>query len=233
MSRKLKGASVMSLVATLSVMMFGAESSRANAEVVNYAPEAVAAQTAEAIDMVAPAPTPTEDESETRTVFVSEPMVQTVPPQPEPAEETALAAHGANSLGELVSSVAAPATLDEQLKCLAGAIYFESKGESLAGQLAVGRVVIARAESGKFPDSYCGVVYQRSQFSFVRGGRMPRINTASRAWEKAKKLALIAHQDAWESEIDGALYFHARYVAPGWRNRMTKLAQIDNHIFYR
>src|SRR3546814_19751867 len=64
---------------------------------------------------------------------------------------------------------------DLELKCLAGAVYFESKGETLAGQLAVARVVINRSQSGDFLDSICGVVYQPSQFSFIRDGRMPSI----------------------------------------------------------
>ena len=59
------------------------------------------------------------------------------------------------------------------------------------GQLAVGRVIVARSRSGRFPNSYCGVVYQPSQFSFVRGGRMPSINMDSRHWRNAVAIALI------------------------------------------
>src|SRR3546814_3191432 len=77
----------------------------------------------------------------------------------------------------LVQAQVVPAELDPELKCLAGAVYFESKGETLAGQLAVARVVINRSQSGDFPDSICGVVYQPSQFSFIRDGRMPSIKT--------------------------------------------------------
>ena len=69
-----------------------------------------------------------------------------------------------------------------ELECLASAIYFESKSESLTGQLAVGHVIANRAASGRFPSSYCGVVYQRSQFSFVRGHSMPHIPRASQDW---------------------------------------------------
>jgi len=117
------------------------------------------------------------------------------------------------------------------MRCLAGAVYFESKGETLNGQLAVAKVVIARRDSGRFADSLCGVVYQRSQFSFVRGGRMPAIPTASHDWAEAVAIAQIALKDAWESPVEGALFFHARHVSPGWR--MQRLAAVDNHIFYR
>ena len=57
-----------------------------------------------------------------------------------------------------------------ELECLAAGVYFESKSEPLGGQLAVGQVIANRANShGRFPSSYCGVLFQRGQFSFVRG----------------------------------------------------------------
>src|SRR3546814_3543236 len=62
------------------------------------------------------------------------------------------------SLAALVDATPMPATIDPELRCLAGAVYFESRGESLAGQLAVARVIINRAESGRFPTSYCGEI---------------------------------------------------------------------------
>ena len=117
------------------------------------------------------------------------------------------------------------------MKCLAGAVYFESKGESLEGQLAVARVIINRAKSGRFADSLCGVVYQPSQFSFVRGNGMPPIRIDSRSWREAVAIAQIAMNDSWNSPAEGALFFHARRVSPGWGK--AKLAMIDNHIFYR
>ena len=136
----------------------------------------------------------------------------------------------AESLAELVDEQVIPESLDPEMQCLAGAVYFESKGESLAGQLAVARVVINRVRSGRFPDSICGVVHQPSQFSFIRGGRMPEANTSGRSWRRAVAIAQIAMADAWDSKVEGALFFHARRVSPGW-NR-TRMASIDNHIFY-
>ena len=137
----------------------------------------------------------------------------------------------ASTLRELVSQQLVDGPLDSEMQCLAGAVYFESKGESLQGQLAVARVVLARVESSRFPDTICGVVYQRSQFSFVRGGKMPPIKTGRQTWRNAVAIAKIAANDGWESAVEGALFFHARYVSPGWR--LKRLATIDNHIFYR
>jgi hypothetical protein len=137
----------------------------------------------------------------------------------------------ASSLQELVRLQDTGGELNAEEQCLAGAVYFESKGESLAGQLAVAKVVLARTESGRFPSSICGVVYQKSQFSFVRGGRMPAINKASPSWKNAVAISRIALDNSWKSSVEGALFFHARYVNPGWRLR--RLGSIDNHIFYR
>ncbi|WP_407699062.1 cell wall hydrolase [Sphingopyxis solisilvae] len=136
----------------------------------------------------------------------------------------------AESLAELVAATPRPATLDPELRCLAGAVYFESRGESLVGQLAVAHVVINRAQSGRFPKSLCGVVHQKSQFSFVRGGRMPAVREGAQ-WSNAIAIAQIARDGSWNNHAPGALFFHARYVSPNWRK--TRIAQIDNHIFYR
>lgn len=137
----------------------------------------------------------------------------------------------ASSLHHLVAQQSISDNLSEEMQCLAGTVYFESKGETLAGQLAVARVVLARAESPRFPDSICGVVYQPKQFSFVRGGKMPRINKSHSHWHNAVAIAKIAMNDGWESPVEGALFFHARYVSPGWR--LKRMAMVDNHVFYR
>lgn len=166
---------------------------------------------------------------------ISQPVVQPLPS--EASADTAQDTQGAqdeaeaDTLAELVAIQDAPETLSDEMRCLAGAIYFEAKGESLPGQLAVGRVVVNRAKSGRFPSSYCGVVFQRSQFSFVRGRSMPKINTASKDWREAVAIAQIADADAWRSVAEGALFFHATRVSPGWR--LSRVARIDNHVFYR
>jgi N-acetylmuramoyl-L-alanine amidase len=159
-----------------------------------------------------------------------------VVPQPLPnaeitAEDPPMEKLTASNLAALVAKHGAPGEMDAETRCLAGAVYFESKGESLAGQLAVARVVMARAKSGRFASTICGVVFQKSQFSFVRGGRMPRIDTQGAHWRNAAAISQIALDNSWKSPVEGALFFHARYVSPGWK--LKRLGAIDNHIFYR
>jgi hypothetical protein len=164
-------------------------------------------------------------------IFTPGTGVPTAAPAPEAAEQEREKRLTASSLAALVRAHGAPGELTAEERCLAGAVYFESKGESLDGQLAVARVVMARAKSGRFPSTLCGVVYQPSQFSFVRGGQMPRIDTGSRHWHNAVAISQIALDNSWKSPVEGALFFHARYVSPGWR--LKRLGSIDNHVFYR
>jgi len=160
--------------------------------------------------------------------FTSQPVTQPLPVVEQAVDSTAdtdaVAPSHASDPGE-------PDDLSREMQCLAGAIYFEAKGESLEGQLAVGRVIVARSKSGRFPASYCGVVYQRSQFSFIRGNRMPAIDKSSRNWANAVRMARAAHQGSMTSPAEGALFFHAAYASPNWR--LKRVARIDNHIFYR
>ncbi|SRR5258708_4025043 len=137
--------------------------------------------------------------------------------------------------GDLASMVAQLRSADagsRELECLATGIYFESKGEPLAGQLAVGKVMANRAESGgRFPSTYCGVLFQRGQFSFVHGHSLPSVSRAKREWQTAVAIAKIVDEGLKESPVGDALFFHARYVAPGWHAK--RVASIGNHVFYR
>lgn len=171
-------------------------------------------------------------------VFVESEVVQ---PLPDDAPGAIAPGHSHSSdtppsaatLRELVAITPTDESMSDELRCLAGAIYFEARGEPLAGQLAVARVIINRTESGRFPSSYCGVVTQRSQFSFVRNGRIPEPRTSSAAWRRAVAIAQIAHQNRWDSEAGDSLYFHAKYVRPSWSRSKVATATIDSHIFYR
>ncbi len=184
------------------------------------------------------APAVPSDQDQETVRFVASEVVQPLPQDDAevPAEtdsENSELDQTADSLRELVSAMPGTSNLADDVQCLAQAIYFEARGEPLDGQLAVGRVIINRAESGLFPANYCDVVTQRGQFSFVRNGRIPAPNEASSAWKQAKAVARIAHEDLWDSEVDDALFFHAKRVRPSWASRKIARATIDSHIFYR
>jgi N-acetylmuramoyl-L-alanine amidase len=136
--------------------------------------------------------------------------------------------------GDLASMVAQLRSSDpgsRELECLAAGIYFESKSEPLAGQLAVGEVIANRANSGRFASTYCGVLFQRGQFSFVRGRSWPAIKKSGRQWHNAVAIAKIVDQDLKDSAVGNALFFHAKHVSPRWR--LKRVASVGNHVFYR
>lgn len=159
------------------------------------------------------------------------PSADPAPPVEAPAPAEPAAKPAPRSLAELVDEHAGTQTADSEHECLAGAVYFESKGEPLRGQLSVAEVILNRMRSGRFPKSACGVVKQRGQFSFVRGGRIPAIARASLAWKRAVAIAHIAREGLADGGAPKALFFHARYVSPRWR--LTRVAAVGNHIFYR
>lgn len=203
------------LAATLAFTFAPTQGSLANAQV-SANPAPTTADKAALTDEVVP-------------VFVAKEVVQPLPE--EGAEGQANSTH--SSLAALVAATSVDEPLSEEMRCLAGAVFFESRGEPLEGQLAVAQVIINRAASGQFPADYCGVVFQRAQFSFVRGGRMPAIATGTHAWRNARAIAHIAHRGLWDSAADDALYFHANYVRPSWSRTKVARATIDTHIFYR
>jgi N-acetylmuramoyl-L-alanine amidase len=161
-----------------------------------------------------------------------DPLAPRATPEVEPApvqDETPVRATG--SLSEKVAQLRGSDPGDSQMECLAAGIYFESKSESLEGQLAVGHVIANRAASGRFASSYCGVLFQRGQFSFVRGKSYPSVPRSSRDWQEAVAIAKIVDAEMHPSPVGKALFFHAKRVSPGWR--LKRVGSVGNHVFYR
>lgn len=128
----------------------------------------------------------------------------------------------------------------QQVECLAQNIYFESGHESKEGQIAVGMVTMNRVKSGIFPDTICGVVKQKiqstCQFSWFCEGKfdvksLTHFNHS--LYNSVRELAVYvyANHDKIEDPSRGALFYHADYVHPHWKN-VTYLTQIGRHKFY-
>ncbi len=126
-----------------------------------------------------------------------------------------------------------------QRRCLATAIYFEARGESSRGQLAVAQVVMNRVRSTLYPDTICGVVFQGQlrrtgcQFSFTCDGRTD-VPKDKNKWRMANELAKrVTDGESWLGDIGRATHYHANYVKPRWRREMNRIKQVGRHIFYR
>lgn len=124
---------------------------------------------------------------------------------------------------------------DADWQCLAEAIYFEARGESLDGQIAVAEVILNRVDSPLYPRGVCGVVKQRGgggcQFSYVCNGKT-RMREKDAA-DLAGRVARAMLDDAPRLLTDGATHFHTRAVRPGWSKRFPRTATIGAHAFYR
>ena len=124
-------------------------------------------------------------------------------------------------------------------KCLANAVYFEARGESVRGQIAVAQVVMNRVFAPFYPNDVCGVVYQNSgrhlacQFTFACDG-IPDIVTEPDAWERAKRIARdMLDGKLWMPEVSKSTHYHAYWVHPDWVNEMKKVYKLGVHTFYR
>jgi spore germination cell wall hydrolase CwlJ-like protein len=129
-------------------------------------------------------------------------------------------------------------TAKEQ-RCLAEAIYFEARGESEEGQVAVAQVVLNRVKNPAYPNSICGVVYQnkhkrnRCQFSFACDGIRDRIASPG-AWKTAQRLSKeVLDGKQYLKMVDASTHYHANYVNPRWARSMVKRGQVGLHIFYK
>ena len=141
------------------------------------------------------------------------------------------AAGAPESLRGLVDAIVALPSIEltDNVKCLATAVYFESKGEPIEGQLAVAQVILNRVESGRYAGDSCGVIRQAGQFSFAHDGRSDRI-ADNRQWRTAQAVAVIAATRNWKDIVGEATAFHAARVSPKWA--MKKVSRIGNHVFY-
>lgn len=142
--------------------------------------------------------------------------------------------------------------------CLVENIYFESKGESMRGKIAVGVVTLNRVKDGRYPDTICGVVKQgpireswktkqdstltsdqrqynpvrhRCQFSWWCDGYKEKIKYDEN-WIDSVQAAKQAMSGRYDDLVNGATHYHAIYVNPSWANTLKFIVQIDNHKFY-
>lgn len=163
---------------------------------------------------------------------LSQPQADEAPATPDEDQSIPAAVKPTGDLSAMVAELRTGDAGSHELDCLATGVYFEAKSEPLAGQLAVGKVIANRAQSGgRFPGTYCGVLFQRGQFSFVHGHTLPSVPHSSKQWQTAVAIAKIVDEHLKESPAGDALFFHARYVSPGWHAK--RVASIGNHIFYR
>ena len=154
------------------------------------------------------------------------------------------AGRATGSSSKAVSSAKIAARLDaarnaaREHRCLAEAIYYEARSETLAGQMAVAEVVINRSRHRAYPNSICGVVYQGSerrtgcQFTFTCDGSMISA-PYGRGWDRAQNVADHALMGFARPVTNRATHYHTTAVDPHWNDSLVRTRRIGSHIFYR
>lgn len=126
----------------------------------------------------------------------------------------------------------------EQWRCLAEALYFEARGESVRGMFAVGEVIMNRVDSARYPNTLCGVINQGTgrkfacQFTYTCDGNAEVIHEPA-AWAKVGKVARLLVDGAPRQLTDGATHYHTRAVNPRWARVFPRTTTIGSHHFYR
>lgn len=156
-----------------------------------------------------------------------------------------IALAGQELAAESITANGAPGWSEDEARCLAEGMYFEARGESVRGQLAVGRVIMNRVASDAYPNTICGVVYQnddkpnRCQFSFACDGKADVI-TEKTVWNDIQGYAawlLANHAKPGEAPqllalLGDSTHYHADYVNPRWAKVLTLTVRIGRHLFY-
>ncbi|WP_245454341.1 cell wall hydrolase [Aquabacter cavernae] len=161
------------------------------------------------------------------------PLPAAPPPPPDDAETDGIFPSPAVRL-----SLEGPARARAE-KCLAEAIYFESRGETKRGQIAVAQVIINRVFSGYYPNDVCKAVYQNAhrhlacQFTFACDNVKDVIREPD-MWVQAKQISSdMLDGKLWLESVGHATHYHAYWVRPNWISEMRKLDKIGVHTFYR
>ena len=129
----------------------------------------------------------------------------------------------------------------QSLTCLARNVYFEARGEPVAGQYAVAEVTMNRRASRRFPNTVCEVVYQKNwdagrrrfvgAFSWTEFDALP--NPSGEEWQRALAVAEAVYYQNYAPQLKGATHFHATYIKPDWAVQKQRVAKIGRHVFYK
>lgn len=144
-----------------------------------------------------------------------------------------------NEAGALPAGYVSAAERTRELDCLTRNIYWEAANEPFEGKVGVAQVTMNRVNSGKFASTVCGVVHQKNviyekvicQFSWYCETTSKVKPVHQPLWRESEEVAKkVLLENFRLPALTNALYYHADYVNPGWKN--PKIEKIGRHIFY-
>ena len=117
----------------------------------------------------------------------------------------------------------------KEIGCLSQAIYYEARGESFQGKIAVGNVVLNRYASGNYA-SVCAVIHKKGQFNWASNPQ--KINEKG-AWSQCMDLAEKLFHRKIADNTKGSTYFKEKTSKKRWSDGLIYTVSIGKHKFYR
>ncbi|GER92673.1 cell wall hydrolase [hot springs metagenome] len=124
-------------------------------------------------------------------------------------------------------------------------IYGEARNQGLDGMLAVASVILNRAQNPSWWGSDIkSVILKKWQFSCLNENdpnRKTLENIASDFQDSLNRLNMLRHcywvakgllEGFLTSNVGVATHYHTRSVSPSWKEKLQKVTQIGDHIFY-
>ena len=118
------------------------------------------------------------------------------------------------------------------VECLARNIYYEAGVEPIAGKIAVGNITVNRVKTKYWGTHICDVVYAKDQFSWTKERKRGWVELKGQAWADSKAAANAVLNGLKVKQLDSALFYHADYVKPAWRDNSKRVLKVGKHIFY-
>lgn len=128
---------------------------------------------------------------------------------------------------------------NEEIRCVADAIYHEARGESDRGKIAVGYTILNRMATKGYPSTACGVVYQknlvrgvkRCQFSWACTHKV-RSKPQEKVYEQAMQVAEAVLTRSVVNPIDDSIFFNVRGIKTNYGRAHNRRATIGGHDFF-
>jgi spore germination cell wall hydrolase CwlJ-like protein len=119
------------------------------------------------------------------------------------------------------------------VECLARNIYYEAGVESMAGKIAVGNITVNRVKTKYWGRHICDVVYSKNQFSWTKDRKRAWATLKGPAWADSRAAAeAVLKGGVRVKQLKTALFYHADYVSPHWRDNSKRVLKVGRHIFY-
>lgn len=129
--------------------------------------------------------------------------------------------------------------LQREKQCLTAALWWEARGEGLQGIKAVASVIENRKHSSGYPSTYCKIIKQHKQFSFVLEGKP--IHKLEQQVKPSEKEVFALVSSLAEQMLQGrfkpvlprkVLHYTTHAVSNTWTQKMQVVAKVGNHRFY-